>query len=91
MRATKQIFSFFYQLQKVPNCISSVFLKIKHHKKYQKKTDCLKTKELQGFMCTWLLWEYQLLNPDLIPLRLIYSISVPKVLIKQEFCEANVF
>lgn len=91
MRATKQIFTSFYQPQKMPNCISSVFLKMKHHKKYQKKTDCLKTKQLQGFMCTLLLWEYRLLNSDLIPLRLIYSMSVPKVLIKQEFCEANIF
>lgn len=55
MRATKQIFSSFYQLQKIPNCISSVFLKMKHQKKYQKKTDCLKTKELQGCLCTLLL------------------------------------
>lgn len=55
MIATKLIFFFFYQLQIIPNCISSIFLKMKHRKKYQKKADHLKNKELQGCMCTLLL------------------------------------
>lgn len=48
MRATKQIYLSFYRLQKIPNYISSVFLKMKHHKKYQKKTDCLKKQRTPG-------------------------------------------